>query len=162
MIYFWQIFTVENESMYKKEDVIVSQLSNLEGIEFLYKSATRVRRGLFWGIQHKWTDVDIKINNYCVLFSLFMCSSTNYKYKHQCDSRSLVITQRSRSFVITLKNLRTIHSSRALQCCAVQRLNTVLLVGVSDHRLWSEFNRCRLSRGTGRRSRLSADIGREI
>ena len=28
------MFPVENESMYKKEDVIVSQLRNLEGIEF--------------------------------------------------------------------------------------------------------------------------------
>ena len=28
------MFTIKNESMYKKEDVIVSQLKNLEGIEF--------------------------------------------------------------------------------------------------------------------------------
>ena len=41
-------------------------------------------------------------------------------------------------------------------------LNTVSLASVSHHRLSPAFERCRLSRGTGRRSRLSADIGREI
>ena len=37
------MFTVKNESMYKKEDVIVLQLRNLEGIEFYVQVPTRVR-----------------------------------------------------------------------------------------------------------------------
>ena len=54
--------------------------------------------------------------------------------------------------------LQTSRSLRALPCCAVS------LAGVSRHRrsrLSPAFKRCRLPRGTGRRSRLSADIGRE-
>ena len=42
------MFTVENESMYKKEDVIVSQLSNLEGIEFFVAIALSRPESLFF------------------------------------------------------------------------------------------------------------------
>jgi len=64
---------------------------------------------------------------------------------------------------VTLTNLMTLTLLTGVaMLCRPKILNTVLLAGVSHHQLSLAFKSCRLSWDTGRRSRLSADIGREI